>query len=112
MSENSFENSTYSENNSYDEASSNPPESLNSPSNNVDDDFGGNGVYGSRLTADLLTSLPVLTTVASAASSSAAYRSSHVIEDIYNYAEFLIATFTSFRIIISKSHFLNKSITN
>lgn len=85
MSENSFENSTYSENNSYDEASSNPPESLNSPSNNVDDDFGGNGVYGSRLTADLLTSLPVLTTVASAASSSAAYRSSHVIEDIYIY---------------------------
>ena len=83
MSENSFENSTYSENNSYDEASSNPPESLNSPSNNVDDDFGGNGgVYGSRLTADLLTSLPVLTTVASAASSSAAYRSSHVIYDI------------------------------
>jgi len=79
MSENSFENSTYSENNSYDEASSNPPESLNSPSNNVDDDFGSNGgVYGSRLTADLLTSLPVLTTVASAASSSAAYRSSHI----------------------------------
>lgn len=32
-------------------------------------------LYGSPLTADLLTSLPVLTTVASAA---AAYRSSHV----------------------------------
>lgn len=65
MSENSFENSTYSENNSYDEASSNPPESLNSPINRaaaaIDDDFGvGGGVYGSRLTADMLTSLPVL----------------------------------------------------
>ena len=62
MSENSFENSTYSENNSYDEASSNPPESLSSPINRaaaIDDDFGA-GVYGSRLTADMLTSLPVL----------------------------------------------------
>ena len=64
MSENSFENSTYSENNSYDEGSSNPPESLNSPINRagIEDDY---GVYGSRLTADMLTSLPVLSTTTS-----------------------------------------------
>lgn len=68
MSENSFENSTYSENNSYDEVSSNPAESsLGSPSNQrIEEDFSGGGgggtAFGPRLSADMMTSLPVLST--------------------------------------------------
>lgn len=92
MSENSFENSTYSENNSYDEGSSNPPEPLSPPINraSLDDDYAANGVYGSRLTSDLLTSLPALSPVSS---NSQPYRAPYVDKLFFGKILFLIVIF-------------------